>query len=173
MGCHTWAYKRIGSLNDFAPRKKLIKSFQEEKKETQYDIINSDCDEAELKINKGCIRYCDRVLKILKDECRYKNLKEESKCRLFDNVAWRIFPEEDEWLDYRCYDGFIYERVTEFGNNMFRISEYDLKMTSYEETLKILDKYYDKNNIYRGGILNMDKIKEFWNKYPDGLITTG
>ena len=46
-------------------------------------------------------------------------------------------------------------------------------MLSYEDTLKFLDKYYDENNIYRGGVLNMDKVKEFWDKYPNGLIYVG
>ena len=61
-----------------------------------------------------------------------------------------------------------YEEVN-YGNDLFRGLDYDApNLYSRKETLN-----YIKNNKDKVIDVNYDRIKEFWNKYKDGMIDFG
>lgn len=151
MGCHTWCYTPID-----IPEKEKIKEFLFDLYE---DYLNS---------------FNNRWKNIIKN--RIHKLKE-------DKISYNLLI---EWYFNRS--GFTeengkYYTVTEY-HDIFRCSDYDApNLHSFEETLDFIknnpDKCFgnscwseDEQKIVKLDI-DYETIKEFWIKYPNGLITFG
>ncbi len=68
------------------------------------------------------------------------------------------------------FKGKSYIQVT--THDLFRVPHYpDDKLGSYRETLSFIES--NSKRVYFPDDLLEERLKEFWNKYPDGLITFG
>ena len=165
MGCHTWCHIIVDDYH---------KKFSKEEINTLLDWYINHLNGWYQTEQNGYVK--DEIEKNQKFTKRIKRLFNKGwfkDSRKFTDFLLDIkFLKEDTYKEHKL--GYIIEEVKEYGDNLFRVCCYpEDVMLSYEDTLKFLDKYYDENNIYRGGVLNLDKVKEFWDKYPNGLIYVG
>jgi len=166
MGCHTWCYNKAFDLNCMFPDETI--SIVLQNIFIKYDILADIAKEKEwIKDHKDKALYFKR-LKSFWDRGWFRN--DKPKRKLLDIIANNTL----EVLPYTFKVGVAWKPVEEYGNNLFRVAGYpEDVMLSYEDTMKFLDKYYDPKNVYRGGVRNDALIKEFWEKYPNGMICVG
>ena len=151
MGCHTWCYTPIE-----IPEKEEIKNFLFDLYE---DYLQS---------------FKDRWKNIIKN--RIHKLKEDKI------PIWQL---EEWYFDRRGFtkENGKYYMETEY-HDIFRCNDYDApNLHSLEETIEFIKNNSDKCFGNIGWVpekqkcvafeINFDNIKEFWTKYPNGLITFG
>lgn len=194
MSCGTWCYKK--SERQYTPDeifvlfKKHINNYIEDCKEiiagTKWageKLQNTDPyypyeskEEAEedlIKLN-WFIDNVDNVETVYSFKQNYDDdIKNELKkftregdlwCWFYSFSHYNIFPNAHYDDKTKAY----YEEVN-YGNDLFRGLDYDApNLYSRKETLN-----YIKNNKDKVIDVNYDRIKEFWNKYKDGMIDFG
>ncbi len=177
MGCHTRVYRRVGNYRDFIEDFNIEKLLQEEIEHSidfyYFEMVESKLNQQSdaLELRRRAIRYLkflNRLKKLYKKGCLRNS--EKFKEFIFDIAKPKMQFQDDLYI---CKKGIIYEEIPELRDQLFRISKYDVEAHSFEETLDIIDKYYDPEKPYRGGKLNTELVKKFWSKHPDGLIIFG
>lgn len=163
MGCHTWFYRRIDRTIEEARElflteyKKSLKSWEE--------LLNNPADEC--RVAYGWTQeYCDHYFEVLKRQIR---MVEKGLC----NVAVM-----NKQLDHCIYipgRGLFITDVS-MTHNIFRIGGYPEDMLfSFEETIEFIEKNKEAISNYRGPLQEdtIDRLKKFWEQYPDGMIDFG
>ena len=105
----------------------------------------------------------EEIKKELKADCEYKYIKEFDKESIEDFLDKKF----NKICIYNRFNGDYYINID--YPNLFRVGGYpDIVLRSYEETIKYI-------NVYKAEITNENKqkLKEFWKKYPDGIIEFG
>lgn len=159
MGCHTWFYRKIGRT-------------QEEAKQSCLQNLKRGRNLA-WKIYKNPTSYCNIDWEVTKEyQLNYINLLNRQIRMVSNNLCskavWNRQNDEDltEYIDGRG----LYIEDTGF-HDVFRKYGYpDDKLFSLEETLNYINSPENKCTIYENTI---EHLKEFWNRYPDGIIKFG
>ncbi len=190
MGCHTWGYRKISPQ---PTKEQITKAFKElfqrmidnckgilSNKHFNYDDDNSiykSQEEAEqdLKNLQWFLENCEHSddykvnyendLKNNDGELSIESELYELKhdLSIFDETIspLRIFDEKT--------NAYYIETEDYYKDNMFRCYDWNQEnLHSREETLKLIE---NNNNTVED--VNIDKVNEFWDKYPDGLIDFG
>lgn len=163
MGCHTWFYRKIERTQKEAnescikglkkSRRLLWKIF---KNPTGYRGINweEDCDSSKEKCLQS-INIINRKIKAIYN-------------KYYQKAVWNH--QSDKELTIYIVNKRLFIEDTEF-HDVFRKYGYpEDKLFSLEETLKYINDPEKNCTIYDNTI---EKLKEFWNKYPDGMIKFG
>lgn len=169
MGCHTWFYKEL--------KKPDLTNFEIKNK-----IINN--------IENVTLPFLNKLLKETSDKKEEIELKEEiylTKIHLKQIIdislkdEYKLLHAYYDMLDinFTSYNGKFYEN-TEY-QDIFRHRNYEAPtLTSLNDTLEFIkihnckgNCYFDKNDKLINEEINFDKLKEFWNKYPNGIIEFG
>ena len=164
MGCHTWLHRKIDLTLDKA-KKLLIKLHK--------NIIDDYLEMSEEEYNN------------LKDEYPYMYDSKEELIKLYwrrikriqnpninpDTVFHRLAIMGNKVRRYNGRNTFEYCE-SDFSGSPFRVKGYpeDL-LYSLEETLNSIKKYEEQNTCTVE--MNIEYLKEFWNKYPDRMINFG
>ena len=159
MGCHTWFYRKIERT-------------QEEAKE---NCLNGLKEAKELNLNILKDRFYNGIdwSEWSEDTLRWDDAVLERKIRMVENnlcqkAVWNYQSDED--LTEFVEDKGLYIEDTGF-HDVFRKYGYpDDKLFSLDETLEYLNNpknecVFDENSIIR--------LKEFWKKFPNGMIEFG
>jgi hypothetical protein len=154
MGCHTWFYKKLNSKEEELKKEILFKLY-----ELRKTFIK----------NKKLLSY------ITNDIFKIKNKKMSKK------FLYKIYVNIPHDNLKTIFNNNIYEKVNEF-HDLFRTNDYNSPiLISFEETLNFINLNNLKGISYfseeEKRIITEEpdfkKIKEFWNKYPDGIIEFG
>jgi len=107
--------------------------------------------------NSSLLQEYQSLIPIIKRQIR---MVENGYCQ---RAVWNHQPELSEYINNIFYINSEYHDV-------FRIGDYpEDVLYSYEECLEYIKQYELKHNI----IVDVYRLKEFWDKYPDGIITFG
>ena len=165
MGCHTWFYRKINlPLEDC--KKKVVDTLEKYVSWELSDLNKSERESDE----EACtsIKNTNRVISWIK-----KGWITEACYRLLDEVGY-----------YDINTKIYYRTDDHLGHDTFRIGGYpETKLFSLEETLDFLEKNDDKIS-YASTIWDktdrsilkakaIERLKEFWEKNPDGMIDFG
>ena len=194
MSCHTWFYKKVNpqptredKVSQFIERtrervcrlEKALSNngFGWKNKDPWFPYNSRDTVERTVDAYKWMIDNVDHY----EDYSNIKSAEDSMPSKeeeLYNNVEdWRApldedcedFGDKNRKFDERteCVDGIYYSSVDRY-NDIFRYRNYDAYVLSEEEMWKLID---DNNIIINDG--NKEKLKEFWNLYPDGMIYFG
>jgi len=162
MGCHTWLHKKVDLPLEEA-KQKLIQVYQEAITEftnmSEYNFKTFDMSE-NYRCKEDLIELFQRFIKCIqkptiKPETVYRRLS-----LMGDKVA------------YYNGESFFEYCEEDFSGNPFRIGDYpDDCLYSLEETLNFIKRYEEQNSCTVE--VSMECLKDFWNKYPDGMINFG
>lgn len=194
MGCHTWFYKKVNpqptredKISQFIERvnERICKSekalfdngFGWKDEDPWFPYGSRDHVERIVDEYKWAIDNVDHYddysnIKSAEDEMPSKEEK------LYHNVEDWLAPLDEDCRNFgiknrkfdeatKCIDGIYYSSVDRY-DDIFRYNKYDTYILSEDEMWKLID----DNNI----IINdeaKEKLKEFWNLYPDGMIHFG
>lgn len=154
MGCHTWFYQ------------KLNKTEKEIKKEILFNLYESR------KLffkNKKLLSYINNDIFKIKTK------------KLVKKELYEIYVNTPQETLKTVFKNDLYEKLNDF-HDLFRTDNYNSPvLTSIEETLYFIKKnnlkgisyFSEKENKIITEEPNYEKIKYFWNKYPDGIIEFG
>ena len=169
MGCHTWFYKRLEN----PPSKeemvsKLSTLFNEELnyiKNNPYKDEFGDSltnEEYTYKLN-----FFENCLKVVTDNIEFYDENFDDKKITIESLYCH-FSYDDIILYHK---GKFYVDSDEY-HDLFRKYGYpDDVLESYQETLDYINNPDNNCIIYYDGCY--DKLKEYWEKYPDGIICFG
>lgn len=168
MGCHTWFYKKVDYPVDTI-KDKAVKYLQEEIDSCKFYIEQDFTDGYVIKEDfENSLKYHQRVLDWVN-----KGWINEAAAKIVSFL-----------------DGVTYSNNTKCFykdanyHDIFRRGGYpDHELHSLEETLQYLEKY-DGEISYQSTIFDetpreelknraIERLKEFWEKYPDGMIDFG
>lgn len=169
MGCHTWFHKKINVSYEEA-RDSLVKKYKSNIELTQKWIDNPNDDEY-VDMLKYYEYYTIEYLTEQNEIDRRKlRMVESGYCK---EAVMRKY-------DNNTIDKFnVYHYIKNVGmfvdceyHNLFRIPGYPEDMLfSLEETIEFIK--INKNFIYWYANDWEKRLNEFWEKYPDGMITFG
>jgi hypothetical protein len=135
---------------------------------------NPDFSSEDIKHNKRFFKFIKRIDKLFNKGCLRKSCKFYDLIFELDEQYEELIRDKFiEKMKYQVANCNLYIEVDDFGNNLGRIGKYNQYAFSYDETIRIFNKYYDNKNPYRGYKINKELIKKFWEKYPDGMIYFG
>lgn len=161
MGCHTWFYKKENRSIEEA-RALFIKDYQAVIQEIKNTWNDPD----------GHTQHYKKTYNLTEEQCLFQLHILERQLRMVEkglcNVA--VMNKQEEICDYISDKGFFIE-VDGF-HDLFRIGKYPLnKLFSLEDTMNFIkekgEEIYSKADNYE------ENLKEFWTKYPDGMIKFG
>lgn len=170
MGCHTWFKKRIKSPTIEEMKEVIGKFYKQEIFSYESALSGEDLEEREF--IREFIEGEDELTNDVDEFCREQIL----------DLNRRSNPEDVEKLKLEYigvvnlingkilfeFDGVWYETIDEFFD-VFRSSKWETILKSREETLEFVG--VDGNA--RLAEDSLQKLEEFWKKYPDGLIELG
>jgi hypothetical protein len=160
MGCHTWFFRKIES-----PPKETIIKVVGEFISKELDFLNRLINDRESIDNNLLESYPEKNIQFLLDEQNRLNNGSMSDEELNDYYC----SQASNLIEYVEGRGF-YSDGTGF-HDLFRKHGYpDDKLFSYEETLAYIN---DPKNECTVCDWTNDKLKEFWEKFPDGMIQFG
>jgi len=202
MGCHTWFYKptklniedaRKEVIRDLYKMVKLneniIKFFNDAKIENIQEIINDDGDpdfdfttkefyDLATKIF-GSVDYIslldtypewdkENAIKSIEVHIRQKRMIEKGLCNC---AVYNKYSNSTLGIGfYSKENSSYYDDVDEF-HDVFRKYGYpSTNLYSYEETIKYIEDPKNECKIYE---YTYKRLKEFWDKYPKGIINFG
>lgn len=159
MGCHTWFYKRSDRTLDeckahlLAHLKQSVATYEGILSDPHYEGI----DWQEWYPEWGTEHYQDELNKVR------KNIEALESGAMSEDEIKRRQPD----LDFRFIHGVLYEDAG--YHDLFRIHDYPADfLYSLEECLAYIDRRgcvtYEYTN---------DKLEEFWEKHPGGLVKFG
>lgn len=194
MGCHTWFHKKVNpqptredKISQFIEKaseriRRLEKAlsnngFGWEDEDPWFPYGSRDTVEKTIDAYKWAIDNADHY----DDYSNIKSAEDEMPSqeeKLYHNVEdWMAPLDEDCWdfgnkntkFDERtiCVNGIYYSSVDRYGD-IFRYRNYGAYVLSENEMWKLID---DNNIIVNDE--DKEKLKEFWNLYPDGMISFG
>ena len=188
MGCHTWCYKR--NTKPISELRKECAAYLDFDIKDHYRLREEYKQDpslyAETHYWGTMLGNTRRFNKKLKRLMRVKRRVELGSNKLLEYIyehqprynhegVMQSSPSRVEEIK-----GIYYSPVDEYGGNLFRIRNYpEDTLTSFEQTIAMLER--EKNGVWEDGELVEDNvwvrddvvIKEFWDKYPDGLIHMG
>ena len=166
MGCHTWFYTKSKNQYDYETAQKyVIESYEREialLKRYLTDSLTKD------EIEYGCFNIQDNKENVFNTLQIY-----ERKLRLVSNGFCKVAT-MTRFSVTGCKEYFI-SRTKQFYvetkyHDIFRVSNYPNNvLLSLEETLKFIDAHEIRyiHNDY------LDRLKQFWLEYPEGVIVFG
>ncbi len=171
MGCHTWFYQRIE--RDIEEAAELALKELNQNVMFLKEMILDDFYEDDIELNKSLIEtnkcLIDRIedYLVIENLPRYKYIMEETEANLVEEIIWEYQPENiNEYISEKGY----FVEVDDF-HDVFRKYGYpDDKLFSLEETLAYINNPKNECILYEKSI---EHLKEFWEKYPDGMINFG
>lgn len=165
MGCHTWFYKKI-DVDFETMRNFVLKEYNESANTYQKWILDpTDKDYLSLleaypdwtidKISDWKDAIERRITMIKKGLCKEATINKY--CEFSKGISRHI---KGKGIFIEC--GY---------HDVFRKYGYpDDVLLSYEETLYYIDYPPNECHLYEG---SLERLKEFWDKYPDGMIDFG
>jgi hypothetical protein len=163
MGCHTWFYRKEERSIEEA-RKKFIAEQKDMIKSWGLMLYNplDDCrvayDWSDVDISNSIDVTERRIRMVEKGLCNVAVFNHQPS-----NDGQHLYINEKF---YTCDD--------EMPHDTFRIGGYpETKLFSLEETLKFLEDNDGKIDYWMTKEETIEKLKEFWTKYPDGMIEFG
>lgn len=167
MGCHTWFYKKF-EINESKVLDDLKNCINTEV-QFFYDVIHD-----KPKVQEWLDKYYD-----IPYEEAYKNLHyyEDLKHKIDNNLLstvelYNTYSElgiQNDIVEYVEDKGWFID-VDEY-HDLFRKGGYpEIKLFSLQETLDYINNPDNFCTIYE---YTLQGLNEFWNKYPDGMITFG
>ena len=159
MGCHTWHYRKLERT-------------QEEAKQSCLAALKRGRNLC-WKIYNNPTNYRGINWKTTKKEQFYHikiyNRKIKAVCNnYYQKAIWNN--QNDKGLTIYVDGKGLYIADTGFHDSFRKYGYPDNMLFSLEETLKYID---DKNNSCETYENTFKRLKEFWNKYPEGLIEFG
>jgi hypothetical protein len=169
MGCHTWFKKRIKTPTELEMREVVDSFIDESVREYELALSGEDMEEREFikefiegedELTNDVDEFCLEQISLLKGKkgIGIPHLEEEYIQTMHTKYRKLICKVGDCW----------YETIDEFFD-VFRSSKWDTQLHSLEETSEFI-------NIPGNARLDGDSIQklgEFWKKYPDGMIELG
>ena len=189
MGCHTWFYKKLEQqptkeekINCFIEREKRFRAKVMDALENGgFSYGGDERDWYPFEDAEEAREYIELVDWKIENAPRYEDFRED-----YESIDWyraacsnSCLSREQELYsgveDYRYNDDVImtkhngeyYVEVEGYGD-VFRYHEYGRVITSKEETYALLeeDNCVKYDNTY-------ERVDDFWEKYPDGIIELG
>ena len=190
MGCLTWGYKRMNPqptdeqltkklkdccIDNYNFCKDIVKNnkhvLDDKYEDTYYPFKSLEHAKTELINYKWAVDNCEHSddYKVNYENDIKNNVDPLSiEAELYIKKYSPYYEESLIIYDEQTH-AFYMETDEGYGNNMFRCYDYSQEnLHSREETLALIE-----NNNNTVDEVNIDKINEFWNKYPDGLIDFG
>lgn len=150
MGCHTWCYKRAGykSIEDMKKiiidnKESLLKYCKEKITSRTYE------DDIDKRDTINVINQLERQITSINKLSNYMKVLSLYSKELNVSIIYKS----------KLYINTDY-------HDLFRCNYNSRKLISYSDTIKFLSENVCLN-------INYDKIKEFWDNYPDGIIDFG
>ena len=178
MGCHTWFYRKV-EINYEECREEVLQYFNESIKNTKKFIYNRKSSKKVkwyLENYKYPIDKARRDLALYKRKKRivYKGLCKEATMRFYS----RIYGDKGigAFLTYINGKGIFAFDNGKMPHDLFRIHNFpEYILCSLEETLKFIQDRKDGITYYHSTKTKTfdELIREFWGKYPDGIIKFG
>ena len=185
MGCHTWFYRKLPIQPDYNTCKaQLLHKYNENLVLYKRYLEGKNLDKQDKELIKfypdyygnkdwltNSIQVLERLIRIVD-----KNLCKEAVMK-----RYRIDVPSTRYTLTFYHNGTFYvdfdENYNSINHDVFRVSNYpDTVLHSYEEYLEFV------NNPLNGAYLQCKedtwnkankKMKEFWDKYPDGIVKFG
>lgn len=170
MGCHTWFKKKIETPTIEEMKRAIGEIYMSEI--LSYQSVLSGKDSVEREFIREFIEGEDELTNDVDEFCREQILDLKKRSNLKDIDALKSEYTEAIHLNENrmiCeIDGVWYETIDEFFD-VFRSNKWETILKSREETLEFVG---GEGNV-RLGEDSLQKLEEFWKKYPDGLIELG
>lgn len=203
MGCHTWFYKKIPTVDYEVAKKytinklknsiKLYKQLLITPSRIELESIKNDISIEEFLNHHGNIEFLEAYPELTKEKCqwfidvelrRIKKIKKDlCRCAVMDKYGHK------DLLTIFVKGKGHYASFRDLPHDLFRCSSYPkVQLFSLKETLEfVLDEenkcylFYDrKAKMFSNSDLNSDffirsfnLLKEFWQENPNGLIQFG
>ena len=184
MGCHTWFYKLIDEqptkeekVRSFVEREKRFRSKIEEALSNGGFFYRDGKDWYPFEDEEEAREHLQLLDWFIENSSRYEEFKDD-----YDSIDWNssepITKEQELYAavdDYSPddlemvfkYNGKYYENLPEYGD-VFRYHEYGKVLESKEATYELLE-----NEACWKDERTYERVDEFWEKYPDGIIALG
>lgn len=176
MGCHTWFYKKMEHQPSYDDVKtNVLHSYNEDIKLYQQFIDGTLDDDTKDLFREFTKETAKKYLLILERSKRMveKDLCKVAVCNRYGNCSMSLI---------RFHNGYFYIDSDNLPHDIFRIHNYpnDI-LLSLQETLDYLEVNDDKIEYYGYDEVDKDiiklnaieRLKEYWEKYPDGMIDFG
>jgi len=186
MGCHTWFYRKFDVSIEQVKEDAIYICQQQILRQQKYiddpylDIewrheyvedykkrYNCDPFEHDKKFFEKCLRFIEKgYFKKLDTLSRFYDfitLEDEKNGKFIKGI-----------YNYCARNNSVYikDKGSDLPNTIFRVGNYpEDQLLSYEETINFINSHvvsfsYEKE-------MALDKLKQFWEKYPDGMICFG
>ena len=165
MGCHTWFYKRVEV--DFEVMRNFVLETYQKSVERLDKWISNPNDKDYLLMVDAYPEWTIEFVKNWRDtEARKMSLVKNGLCR--EAVINKYCSFSKGISRYVKGKGIFMECGY---HDIFRKYGYpDDMLFSYDETLEYIDYPANDCQVYEG---TLERLKEFWDKYPDGMIDFG
>jgi hypothetical protein len=166
MGCHTWFYKYKKEVDwEFVKKDYIIKSNKLISKVNS--LLNNKIPKEWINDEETIEYYKTNGIEIIKILNKHIELANQDKC--INAICYRYY----YWDKLHYYKHNLYTHLK--LHDLFRIYTYPKnKLTSFNQTLDFIYKNIDDieflNDTQEETI---KKLRKFWDKYPNGLITFG
>jgi len=161
MGCHTWFYKKTEDPNLQQVVDELISLYQ-----TEVDRLDKMAASPEYE-KQGLLEQVKSLKKAWEDDISKIESGLTPDVEIYEQWASSQSGDLLSWVDGKG----LYISSDDLPHDLFRKYGYpEIKLFSLEETLSYI---YDKDNdcvIYED---TEESLRNFWEKYPDGMIEFG
>lgn len=160
MGCHTWFYKKINPQPTYEEVKEnVLNQFYIELDFYNNTLNGCDIDEELLSVYpEFTTEYYIKAKAITERQIAFIK-KDLCKKAIYDRYSC-LRLNIDSVLYVNCEYHDLFRKYTFSEDKLF----------SLEETLNYIEKYKDEISLFED---TFELLKEFWNKYPDGVIDFG
>jgi hypothetical protein len=173
MGCHTWCYRKLNpqptwdevveNVLDYLKRE-LVFNERLIAKDPEFEWLHQDHDEQDYWDYRYELN--SKIKEISEGTCEHDEI-----CSLYEYITG--WPEGNTFpitalTEYVPNVGFFVDDDTT-PHDLFRLGGYpEDRLFSYDETME----YCEKKNIELNGEEKKD-VRDFWDKFPDGMINFG
>lgn len=171
MGCHTWFFKRADPQPTWEEVKNFKLDYIDRSIELHQQMIDGTLDpdmaEAYPEWNKEC---GERYIPIYE---RMRRMVEKDLCKL---AVCHGYSYNDNLTHFSNEKEVFYYEDNTLPHDLFRIGGYpDDLLFSFEETLDFIERYNKKYDyeVKFDRLDGMQRLKDFWNEHPDGMIHFG
>lgn len=167
MGCHTWFYKKIDSPSDDEVKKNILERCNEE-----IDFLNRLVNDRE-SIDEGLLHTYPEWTP------EFGESEKEFWLNLKDSIETNTITQEEIYDYYTSWSEDLIEYVEGKGfyvecgdfHDVFRRYGYpEDQLFSLEESLEYINSPINDCTV---NVDTIERLKVFWDKYPDGLIEFG
>lgn len=155
MGCHTWFYKKVKDVN----RNILIEDIIEKINELIPEYENEP-DPAD----QGFLVYIKSLKDLLEEAINnHEVMSDEEVEEYYHDIIGGVI---------HIHNNALYSEKDVKYHDVFRKYGYpDDVLTSYEETIAYIED--PENEVMNIQPNYKEQLKQFWNEFPDGIITFG